>query len=282
MDEQEWLACTDPEKMLEYLEGKAGPRKLRLFACACCRRLPVFADTSELCERGGRALTLSEGFADAEADRGDLYAAHQAVLKGSGGDGASAIVWASGWQSDFKASTAQEVTSRAAEAAAAAGGALVPVPGGIPWPGPEGTPAPWPEEIPLHQMSEEQQGISKQYFAQLRRAREAARREECRKQCDLLRCVFGNPFRPIPPDAPWLAAAREQFGTLALSFYRSAPCPDLWGFWKALEETGCRDVDIRKHCWESHCAPQFMNSPGLGLPPHPRGCWVLDLVLGKE
>jgi hypothetical protein len=37
--EDEWLTCTDPEKLLEYLRGRASERKCRLFACACCRRI---------------------------------------------------------------------------------------------------------------------------------------------------------------------------------------------------------------------------------------------------
>ncbi len=41
MDEASWLASTDPTAMLTFLRtgGQATPRKLRLFGCACCRRI---------------------------------------------------------------------------------------------------------------------------------------------------------------------------------------------------------------------------------------------------
>jgi hypothetical protein len=38
MDEAEWLACSDPKEILEFLHGKASNRKLRLFACGVWRR----------------------------------------------------------------------------------------------------------------------------------------------------------------------------------------------------------------------------------------------------
>ena len=39
MGEAKWLACTEPQSMLSFLEGKASDRKLRLFAAVCCRRV---------------------------------------------------------------------------------------------------------------------------------------------------------------------------------------------------------------------------------------------------
>jgi hypothetical protein len=39
--EEEWLDCTDTEKMLRFLKRKrrVTKRKLRLFSVACCRRI---------------------------------------------------------------------------------------------------------------------------------------------------------------------------------------------------------------------------------------------------
>jgi hypothetical protein len=61
--EQEWLTCIDPQPMMWYLGGYSGggadKRKVRLFACACCRRLWANppADIQEI-------LTLAELHAD--------------------------------------------------------------------------------------------------------------------------------------------------------------------------------------------------------------------------
>jgi len=95
-------------------------------------------------------------------------------------------------------------------------------------------------------------------------ARKAAYDVEKLLQCDLLRDIFANPFRPIALDPSWfspkvVALAQEIYDTRAFDLLPSLA--------DALEAGGCDDAEILNHC----------RAPGS----HVRGCWVLDLVLGK-
>ena len=65
MTEVEWMGCDDPTPMLDYLRGKDGGRKLRLFACGCCRRIwQMLID-----ERTQNALMVAEAVADGLASQ---------------------------------------------------------------------------------------------------------------------------------------------------------------------------------------------------------------------
>lgn len=91
----------------------------------------------------------------------------------------------------------------------------------------------------------------------------------------LLRDIFGNPFRPVTLDRAWLAWNGHTIPKLAQTIYDERDLPSghldagrLAILADALEEAGCSNVDILSHC----------RSPA----PHVRGCWVVDLLLGKK
>jgi hypothetical protein len=85
-----------------------------------------------------------------------------------------------------------------------------------------------------------------------------------RNHTDLLRCIFGNPFRPVAFDSAWQS---ETAVALAAGIYADRAFDRLPILADTLEEAGCDDADVLNHC----------RGPG----PHARGCWVVDGVLGK-
>jgi hypothetical protein len=93
----------------------------------------------------------------------------------------------------------------------------------------------------------------------------AARDAEKAAQCRLLRDIFCNPFRPVS-----MAPSRLTSSVLDLTrtMYDSRDFAAMPILADALEEAGCNNPDILAHC--------------RGDGPHIRGCWVVDLVLGKE
>jgi hypothetical protein len=117
-----------------------------------------------------------------------------------------------------------------------------------------------------------------EYFADPALIRQAAERaaggknadgfaEERRLQCGFVRDIF-NPFRPVTIDPTWLAWNDGTVVKLAQAIYDERVFDRMPILADALEEVGCQHPDILGHC----------RQPG----EHVRGCWPVDLILGKS
>jgi hypothetical protein len=85
------------------------------------------------------------------------------------------------------------------------------------------------------------------------------------EQCEFLRDIFGNPFRPVAFDPRWRSS---DVTGLARAIYEDRAFDRMPVLADALMDAGCAEEQVLAHC----------RSEG----PHVRGCWVVDLVLGKE
>src|SRR5262245_16800591 len=78
MTETDWLACDHPRRMLGFLRGKASDRKVRLLACACCRRIwPLFRGQ----ERTRDIVFVSEQYADGRVTKQQLKLARRTAYR---------------------------------------------------------------------------------------------------------------------------------------------------------------------------------------------------------
>ena len=97
-------------------------------------------------------------------------------------------------------------------------------------------------------------------------AARSARRAEREVRANIVRDIFGNPFRPVAFAPTWrttdaVALARGIYDDRA--FDRMPILAD------ALQDAGCDNDDILGHCRDTGT-------------PHARGCWVVDHVLGQS
>jgi len=89
--------------------------------------------------------------------------------------------------------------------------------------------------------------------------------EERIAQGPLLRDIVGNPLRAVVFKSDWRTTTAQQ---IARGMYESRDFSAMPILADALQDAGCDNDDILNHCRDANQV-------------HVRGCWVVDLVLGK-
>jgi hypothetical protein len=259
MTEEKWLANTDPGVMVKSLAGllrktKAFPRKdaqfrrYRLFGVAACRRLwPLLHANNR------RAVELSEEYAET-SNKTLLLDAVRVFCSGNPDAVALAshgiehypdmgAMYRSWARSEADQAVQHVVNSRAPVAARAHFRAL---------------------RALGSQESADQLDGRIEPLRPIGTCPQSAR--EASVQVCLLRDIFGNPFRPVAFDPAWRT---DTAVSLAKGMYESRDFGAMPILADALQDAGCDSADILDHCRDAG-------------GPHVRGCWVVDLVLGKE
>jgi hypothetical protein len=235
--ETEWRSCADPKAMLRAVYAGATPRRLTLFACGCCRRV-----WDRLAAEARQAVADAERWADGDADDDRLMATleHAAVI--------SAPITGLG-----EAQRQDLGQRRCSATTAAVGGLILEATGLLTAADPPDSPAALVRELA-------------RALRDVRRATRAGTAERA-TQAALVRCVFGNPFRPVAADPAWRTWDGGTIPRLARAAYEDRGSDRLPVLADALEEGGCTDAALLDH----------LRGPG----PHVRGCWVVDLLTGR-
>jgi hypothetical protein len=226
MTEQGWLSCENHQTMLAFLvTWGASSRKLRLFACACCRRIWHQFKRSVPSKR---AVEVAERYADGLATDEELTAAREAAKRAWS---AARMSYVHGQARRAAAYAASNDTEQLAYTSTAA---YMGIGGG--------------KDVSAHMAAQ-----------QAERATHPAR----------IRCIFGNTLLPAPAvDPAWQAWNDGAIRKLAEAIYQQRRFADLPILADALEEAGCSEAAILAHC----------HSGG----EHVRGCWVVDLLTGRQ
>jgi hypothetical protein len=261
MTEAEWLAGENVRSMLHAVRGKVSNRKLWLFVVACTRRASRF-----LPEEIWRLVAdLGERLAEGVTPFEECRATWEALGK---------------WKHRFALEHDFERASYVRDFQNTLDG------------GADRTEQPWREGSPISiQLQQALAGAGQRAFRAARwasylssvplwygdedrpqpetAAEQRAAQAECvRLQREALREIVGNPFRPPTLDPAWAHWNDDAPRRLAQAIHDARAFDRIPLLADALEDAGCTDGDILAHC----------RGPG----PHVRGCWVIDLLLGKE
>lgn len=236
MTEAQWLACREPGAMLTALGNYASERKMRLYACACCRRMGELLPDP----RCRAALEVAERFADDLASAKELEGAARSLLplieaarhrcEGPQNVDPDSTVWFFRADADYTAVTSLQAATS-----------------------------------PFLRIDNLRADYAvAQHAAERGGAFEPALRAEEEAHAELLRDLFNEWFRPVVPHPEWFTS---DVMALATHLYDNHAFEHLPILADALQDAGCDSDDVLNHCRDN------------GL--HARGCWAVDLVLGK-
>ncbi len=253
MNEQEYLTAVEPYSMLTLVtdtfaihKTRTGRRKLRLFGCACVRRIWDVLVLDEL----RQAVIVSEQYSDRKASDSVLEKAQEAVKAArtlthehlARQDVGEAPFDPEGIGEGVGTPAVQRVTY-----------ALLYL------------------LIPRNLKSHITHAVTELHMA------EASHRANDKGYADLdtqraisvahaviLRDIFGNPFHPIDFPKSWRT---KTITSLAQAIYDNLTFEKMPLLADALEEAGCDNETVLDHCREG--------------ATHAKGCWVVDAILNK-
>lgn len=247
MTEAEWLASDDSEAMFVFARDGVGDRKLRLFGVACCRR--VWRHLID--PRSRAAVEVAELFADGLVPTADLVQAHWRAQQAytAGGEAFH------GRRPDLE--RPHSISAHAAAAAVSN------------------------DEV---RSTDALRGAAYSAFHNVSPYSNEELMESVRPefaaQAPLLRCIVGNPFRPAAIEPAWLTSTVL---ALAHGIYEERAFDRTPILADALQDAGCENELVLAHL--RHDGRGDRGEPMGGSPlttaVHARGCWVVDLLLGK-
>lgn len=210
MSEADWQSCSDPQAMLEVLRssGNASDRKLRLFACACCRRVWNVIEN----ERIREAIETAEQYADSVTTQERLKQVEEMawdIGNGTVEGVAAALAYIAGYVAGENIDNAVHAVVDISVVA---------------WPNP-------------HKAAGFVGGSASEMAT--------ARLSEGHKQGGLFRDIFGNPFGPTPTINPSLLT--PAIVGFANQIYEQRTFDQLPALGDMLAEAGCTDAELLAH-----------------------------------
>lgn len=250
MTEMEWRENICPEQMLAFLGERASPRQRRLFACACVRRIwPLLGD-----DRLRQAVKVAERFAEGRVSASVLEKARH-IAKRLREEREAEERRRPTWMVLMTRSAAQAVEALLPEQ-----GPILERPRDIREP---------PDVVSCTRTARTlARAIEAQREEEGVAALEPIRRLAELDAVELVHEIFGNPFRPVTLDPGWLTWKEKSVPRMAAVIYRKRCFRNLPILADALEEAGCREVDMLAHCRAS--------------VEHVRGCWVVDALVAHS